>query len=249
MQEATDKIDKTAVAEAFYREVLQLLNESKIPFMLGGGFALRHYTGIYRDIKDLDLFCKGGDYTRILMFFAEHGFQTELTDVRWLAKIVKGDHFVDLIFNTVNNICTVDDVWFEHSVASELFGMPVRLIPVEEMIWCKIYVQNRERYDGSDVNHAILKQGRTLDWKRLWGRIEQHWHLLFAQILSFQFVYPTERDIIPSWLYDQLLELAKGQYNLPTPVEKVCLGPIIDQTQYGVDVKEWGYKVTTMRTV
>jgi predicted nucleotidyltransferase len=249
MQEAMDKADKTAVAEAFYREVLQLLNESKIPFMLGGGFALRHYTGIYRDIKDLDLFCKGGDYTRILMFFAEHGFQTELTDVRWLAKIVKGDHFVDLIFNTVNNICTVDDVWFEHSVESELFGMPVRLIPVEEMIWCKIYVQNRERYDGSDVNHAILKQGRTLDWKRLWGRIEQHWHLLFAQILSFQFVYPTERDIIPSWLYDQLLELAKGQYNLPTPVEKVCLGPIIDQTQYGVDVKEWGYKVTTMRTV
>jgi hypothetical protein len=140
-------------------------------------------------------------------------------------------------------------VWFEHSVESELFGMPVRLIPVEEMIWCKIYVQNRERYDGSDVNHAILKQGRTLDWKRLWSRIEQHWHLLFAQILSFQFVYPTERDIIPSWLYDQLLELAKGQYNLPTPVEKVCLGPIIDQTQYGVDVKEWGYKVTTMRTV
>lgn len=246
MQEAQDK---TAIAEAFYREVLQLLNESKIPFMLGGGFALRHYTGIYRDIKDLDLFCKGGDYTRILMFFAEHGFQTELTDVRWLAKIVKGDHFVDLIFNTVNNICTVDDGWFEHSVESELFGMPVRLIPVEEMIWCKIYVQNRERFDGSDVNHAILKQGRTLDWKRLWGRIEQHWHLLFAQILSFQFVYPTERDIIPSWLYDQLLELAKGQYNLPTPVEKVCLGPIIDQTQYGVDVKEWGYKVTTMRTV
>ena len=246
MQEA---IDKTAVAEAFYREVLQLLNESKIPFMLGGGFALRHYTGIYRDIKDLDLFCKGGDYTRILMFFAEHGFQTELTDVRWLAKIVKGDHFVDLIFNTVNNICTVDDGWFEHSVESELFGMPVRLIPVEEMIWCKIYVQNRERYDGSDVNHAILKQGRTLDWKRLWNRIEQHWHLLFAQVLSFQFVYPTERDIIPMWLYDQLLELARGQYNLPTPVEKVCLGPIIDQTQYGVDVKEWGYKVTTMRTV
>jgi predicted nucleotidyltransferase len=246
MQEA---IDKTAVAEAFYREVLQLLNESKIPFMLGGGFALRHYTGIQRDIKDLDLFCKGGDYTRILMFFAEHGFQTELTDVRWLAKIVKGDHFVDLIFNTVNNICTVDDVWFEHSVESELFGMPVRLIPVEEMIWCKIYVQNRERYDGSDVNHTILKQGRTLDWKRLWARIEQHWHLLFAQVLSFQFVYPTERDIIPMWLYDQLLDLAKGQYNLPTPVEKVCLGPIIDQTQYGVDVKDWGYKVTTMRTV
>ena len=246
MQEA---IDKTAVAEAFYREVLQLLNESKIPFMLGGGFALRHYTGIHRDIKDLDLFCKGGDYTRILMFFAEHGFQTELTDVRWLAKIVKGDHFVDLIFNTVNNICTVDDAWFEHSVESELFGMPVRLIPVEEMIWCKIYVQNRERYDGSDVNHTILKQGRTLDWKRLWARIEQHWHLLFAQVLSFQFVYPTERDIIPMWLYDQLLDLAKGQYNLPTPVEKVCLGPIIDQTQYGVDVKEWGYKVTTMRTV
>jgi hypothetical protein len=126
MQEA---IDKTAVAEAFYREVLQLLNESKIPFMLGGGFALRHYTGIYRDIKTWTLFCKGGDYTRILMFFAEHGFQTELTDVRWLAKIVKGDHFVDLIFNTVNNICTVDDGWFEHSWKANCSACPCGSFP------------------------------------------------------------------------------------------------------------------------
>ncbi len=246
MQQAEEK---EAAAELFYREVLQLLNESKIPYMLGGGFALRHYTGIVRDIKDLDLFCKGGDYPRIMKFFAGHGFETEMTDVRWLAKIVKEDHFVDLIFNTVNNICNVDNVWFEHAPDSELFGMPVKLIPAEEMIWCKIYVQNRERYDGSDVNHTILKQGHNLDWKRLWNRMEQHWHLLFAQILSFQFVYPTERDIIPRWMYDRLLELATTQYELPAPVERVCLGPIIDQTQYGVDVREWAYKVTTMRTV
>jgi predicted nucleotidyltransferase len=241
--------EQTKIAHEFYRDALQLLADNQFSFLVGGGFALRRYTGIFRDTKDLDLFCKAGEYTRILKLFAEHGFTTEITDVRWLAKVYKDAKYIDLIFNTVNNICTVDDSWFEHSVEGEVYGIPIRFIPAEELLWCKIYVQNRERYDGADVNHIILRYGHQLDWKRIWSRLEQHWHLLLAQVMSFQFVYPSERDILPRWLVDTLLEKAREQYELPLPVEKVCLGPIIDQTQYGTDIREWDYKVITMRTV
>ncbi|QHT69412.1 nucleotidyltransferase family protein [Rhodocytophaga rosea] len=241
--------EQTKIAHEFYRNALQLLADNNFSFLVGGGFALRRYTGIFRDTKDLDLFCKAGEYPRMLKLFAEHGFVTEITDIRWLAKVYKDAKYIDLIFNTVNNICTVDDSWFDHAVEGEVYGIPIRFIPAEELLWCKIYVQNRERYDGADVNHIILRYGHQLDWKRIWSRLEQHWHLLLAQVLSFQFVYPSERDIIPRWLFDTLMEKAREQYELPLPIEKVCLGPIIDQTQYETDIREWEYKVITMRTV
>jgi len=237
------------VAEAYYREALHLLNEAGLQYLVGGGLAFREYTGIVRDLKDLDLFCKAGEYPKILKLFSDNGFKTELTDVRWLAKLYRDDMYIDLIFNTVNNICTVDDSWFDNATEGEAYGVPVRFIPAEELLWCKVYVQNRERYDGADVNHIIVRYGSKLDWKRIWSRLEQHWHLLLSQVLLFQFVYPTERDLIPRWLFDNLIELAKTQYDLPLPIERVCLGPIIDQTQYRVDITDWEYKVITIKTI
>lgn len=237
-------------ARAFYREALTLLNESGAKYLMGGGFAIFHYTGIYRDTKDLDIFCKSSEYPKIMKLFAENGYQTEMTDVRWLAKVYKGDHFMDIIFDTVNNICTVDDSWFEHSTEGTLMDLPVRFMPAEELLWCKIYVQNRERFDGADCNHLMLRWGKNMDWKRVLFRLDPHWHLLLSQILIFQFVYPADyREIIPQWLFDELMERAAMQYDLPSPKEKVCRGPIIDQTQYMVDIKEWDYKVTTIKTV
>ncbi len=58
-------------AHAFYREALDLLHESKSNFMLGGAFAMFNYTGIYRDTKDLDVFCKPSEYPKIMKHFAE----------------------------------------------------------------------------------------------------------------------------------------------------------------------------------
>jgi len=237
-------------ARAFYEEALEGLLESGVNFMMGGGFALFQYTGIERDMKDLDVFCKPSEYPKIMKHFAAKGFQTELTDVRWLAKVFDGPHYIDIIFDTVNNICTVDDSWYEHATEASFGDVRVKVIPPEELMWCKIYVQNRERYDGSDVNHLILKWGKKLDWKRLLFRMDPHWHLLLSQILQFQFVYPSEfHDIIPRWLFEELMERAHEQYDLPPASEKVCRGPIIDQTQYMVDIKEWNYKVCTIKTV
>jgi hypothetical protein len=71
----------------FYREALQLLNESGARYMLGGAFAIFHHTGIYRDTKDLDVFCPASEYPKILKYFSSKGYRTELTDVRWLVTL------------------------------------------------------------------------------------------------------------------------------------------------------------------
>ncbi|HEX3008359.1 MAG TPA: nucleotidyltransferase [Bacteroidales bacterium] len=237
-------------AHSFYKEALELLNGSGASYMLGGAFALFHYTGIYRDTKDLDVFCKSSEYPKILRFFADNGYRTELTDARWLAKVFKNEYYIDIIFDTTNNICRVDDLWYTHAVKAQFKGLEILLVAPEELIWCKIYVQNRERFDGADVNHLILRVGKKLDWKRILFHMEQHWHLLLAQLIIFQFVYPAEyHEIIPKWLFDDLMARAHEQYDLPSPLEKVCRGPIIDQTQYSIDIKEWDYKVTTIKTV
>lgn len=241
--------EHTAAAQSFYKEALQTLINNKFPFLIGGTYALRHFTGIYRDTKDLDIFCKANEFQRILKCFLEEGYKVEITDVRWLAKVFKGPHFIDIIFNTVNNLCPVDDSWFEHAIEGELFDTPVYYIAPEDLVWCKVYIQNRERFDGADINHLILKYGNNMDWNLVLKRLDQHWHLLLSQIINYQFVYPSERHLIPKWLFNELLERASEQYDLPAPVENVCLGPIIDQTQYSVDIKDWDYKALTIKTV
>lgn len=248
-KEAAKHAARKKEASDFYCEVLRILTENKTPFLLGGAYALRQYTGIKRETKDLDIFCKAAESPRILKLLAEHGFKIEQTDARWLAKAYKDAHFVDFIFSNASNLCVVDDTWFEHSVKGELYGIEVQLLAPEEMFWSKIYVQSRERYDGADLNHLLLKCGTRLDWKRLWARLEQHWQLLLSQFLNFQFVYPSERDVIPKWLFEELLQRAKEQYDVPPPIEKVCRGPLLDHAQYGPDIRDWDYKTITINSI
>ena len=235
----------------FYRKSLQLLNESGADYLLGGGFAFYHYTGIKRDTKDLDLFCKSSEYPKLLSCLEENGYRTEVPDSRWISKVFdKEDRYIDLIFDTPNGVCPVDDSWFQRATKCSFAGVNIKALSAEELIWCKIYVQNRERFDGADINHLLLSQGNRLDWNHLLNRLDRHWHLLFSQLLNFQFVYPSEhQQIIPKWLFDELIRRAEEQYSMPAPAERVCRGPLLDQTQYGVDIKEWDYKVITMKTV
>lgn len=236
-------------ASEFYREALSILEQKKIDFLIGGAYALRFHTGITRDTKDLDIFCKPGDYPKILKELSHEGYQIEVTDARWIAKAFKEDFFIDFIFSTVNNLCTVDDSWFEFAVEGEFVGKNVKFVAPEELFWCKTYVLNRDHYDAADINHLILKKGHEMDWKRINNRLEQHWQLLLSQFLNFQFVYPSERDQVPKWLFDNLLQIARDQFDVPASVEKICLGPLIEHSEYYVDIIDWNYKVITVKKI
>src|SRR5438094_10435947 len=71
--------------------------------------------------------------------------------------------------------------------------------------------------------------------------MEQYWEVLLAYLLNFRFIYPSEREKIPSWLMLELLSRLKHQFELPTPKMKVCRGRMFSVADYTVDVTVLGF--------
>jgi len=232
---------KNPEAEIFYAEAIRELIASGMPFLLAGTYALSAYTGISRETKDLDIFCKAGDYQRILAHFRELGYVVEIEDDRWLGKVYKGTYCFDVIFASSNGTMPVGDQWFEHARQTEVFGSPVRIVAPTELVWSKCFIQLRHRYDGADVAHVILKAHDQIDWRRLLSYMEVHWEVLLMHLLNFRWIYPTERDNVPAWLLDELLDRLARQRELPPPRMKVCRGRMFSRIDYEIDVKEWGF--------
>jgi hypothetical protein len=247
MQSCTCHNTLTPETVAFYRRALQTLQGSGIPFLVGGAYALQRYTGIVRHTKDFDIFVRPADCQRVLDTFAAAGFRTELTFPHWLGKVFGNGDFVDVIFSSGNGVATVDDGWFEHAVDGEIFGEAVKLCPVEETIWSKGYVLERERYDGADIAHLLRARGRDLDWRRLVGRYGRHWRVLLSHLVLFGFIYPSERDAVPAWVLEELTGRLRKEAEAPPKKKKVCQGTLISREQYLTDVEQWGYEDARLR--
>ena len=230
-----------ASAETFYSECIALLAESEIPFLVSGTYALACYTGIARPTKDVDVFAKAGDSLKILSYFKEKGFDIQVVDERWLARIVRGELFMDVIFNMPTASTHVTDDWFDRAPRALIFDTTVKLVPPTEFVWSKIFVQDRYRYDGADVAHMILKRHDEIDWQRLLSHMELYWEVLLVALLNFRFIYPSERDLVPRWLVEELLERLSAQLQMPTPEMKVCRGRIFSPRDYLIDISEWGF--------
>src|SRR6266478_4842290 len=214
------KTDPAPRAHSFYAEVLKILKDSKFTFMVAGGFAVNSYTGLRRPTKDIDIFCKAGDYPKILNKFTSLGYKTQVSDERWIAKIFKGKFYVDLIFGSSNLVAPVTDDWFKDSHTAKFFKYEVKIPSVTDLIWSKVFIQNRER---------------------LLCAMEQYWEVLLVHLLNFRFIYPSEREKIPSWLLRELLSRLQHQFELPTPKMKVCRGRMFSVADYTVDVTELGF--------
>jgi hypothetical protein len=238
---AAAPIAPSAEAEAFYGEALRELAKLGRPFLLAGTHALWAYTGIARSTKDLDIFCKPGDFARILGHFKNLGYPTAVEDERWLGKVFRGEHFFDVIFASWHGMAPVSDAWFEHASQMDMFGTPVQVIAPTELIWSKAFVQLRHRYDGADIANIILKQHDRIDWHQLLAYMDLHWEVLLEHVVNFRWAYPSEREHVPRWLMDELLDRLKRQLDLPAPRWKICRGRMLSQIDYETAVKEWGF--------
>jgi hypothetical protein len=224
---------------SFYQDTLCLLNDKQQSYLVGGAYALERYTGIARQTKDLDIFIRPEEYRPLCDFLNGEGYQTEVTHPHWLAKAFRQEHFIDIIFGSGNGLCPVDEDWFLFSVPDIVFDVPVLLCPVEEMVWSKSFIMERERFDGADVAHLLKARGRALDWTRLLERFAEHWPVLLAQLVLFRFIYPGETDTIPERVFSQLLQQA-GQWP-GEPDSRLCRGTLLSREQYLTDIFKWGY--------
>ncbi|HEX5607907.1 MAG TPA: hypothetical protein VFY96_15390 [Candidatus Binatia bacterium] len=222
--------------------MLNLINDSQIPYLVGGGYALDHYTGIVRNSKDLDLVLEPAHAMAVLKLFSAHGYRTELCFPHWLGKIFGDNYVVDIIFSSGNGICKVDNAWFEHSVPGGILGIAMKFCPAEELIWTKGFIMERERYDGADIAHLLRTRGAQLDWSRLLGRFDPHWQVLLSHLILFDFIYPAERALVPRWVINDLLQRMQSESADHAPRARLCRGTLLSRSQYRIDVENCGYE-------
>ena len=227
----------------FYARSMKALNDAGVPFLVGGAYAFARYTGIERHTKDFDVFVRPDDLDEIFTVLAGTGCETEITFPHWLGKAKCGGDLVDIIFSSGNGIATVDEAWFEHAVADTVLGVPVRLMPVEEMLWSKGFIMERERYDGADIAHLLHARADCLDWRRVLLRFGRHWRVLFSHLVLFGFVYPGDRGRIPAWVMQELTRRLQRE-SASVPVREaapICRGPLLSRQQYLADIEQRGY--------
>jgi hypothetical protein len=229
-------------SRAFYQAAMQVLLRAGVEFLVGGAYAFERYTGIARHTKDFDIFLTREQAEEALEVLAAAGYECERTFPHWLFKARQGDDFIDLIFASGNGIAVIDDQWFENAVEERVLDMPVKLCPVEETIWSKAFIMERERFDGADVAHLILSRGPEIDWDRLMQRFEHYPRVLLAHLVLFGFIYPDSRNNVPSRVLRALMRRLEGEMEKEPPEERVCFGTILSREQYLHDLGRQGYQ-------
>lgn len=224
---------------SLFVEVLELMNERKVPYVVSGAFALQQHTGIWRNTKDLDLFVAPEDVPLALQELSSAGFETEVCDPVWLAKAHRGDFFVDLITGMSNAAITVDKSWIERSSDAMILGVPSKVLAPEELIASKLFVTRRERFDGADIVHVIHGTYGRLDWNRVLTVVGEHWEILLWAMILFHYTYPAHADYIPRAIWDDLL--GRLRHELDHPNKRAHFrGSLLDENMFAIDVHEWG---------
>ena len=233
--------------KTFYRAMLEELDAAGAAYLVGGAYALGPYTGVTRDTKDFDIFVRPADLERVEGILAAAGCEIERFAPFWLSKATRGEDFIDIIHSSGNGIATVDDEWFEHAAEAVVFGLPVRIVPAEEMLWSKAFIMERERFDGADVAHLLRATAGGLDWRRLIDRFAEHWRLLLVHLILFGYVYPGERDRIPAWVVRDLRVRLDAELDAPDADPTLFRGTLISREQYLPDIERWGYRDARLR--
>lgn len=153
--------------EALARQVLVALERQRIPYAVAGAFALLQHTGICRTTKDLDLFLTSESWCAALPYLQALGFQCEICDPVWLAKVNRDNFLVDLITGMSNAAVSVDESWIRHAQPALVLGIQTRVLAPEELVVSKLFVTRRERFDGADIAHIIYGTAGDLDWGRI----------------------------------------------------------------------------------
>lgn len=225
-----------------YKRALEALNRGGVPYVVSGAYAIYEYTGIYRETKDLDVFVEPVWVVPAMRVLREAGFRTHLEQAHWLAKAKLGEHFVDVIYGMGNGLALVDRDWFEHSRPAILAANTVRVAPPEELIWHRLFINERHRQDMADIVHLILCVGDRLDWDRLLRKTGPHWPLLLSQLLMYGYVYPESGDRVPVRVLEELLERARQDGHRPRSGERITRGTLVSRFSFAIDVNEWGQR-------
>ncbi len=208
-----------------YIEALDALCDSGVPFMVGGAFAVHHYTGWWRNTHDIDVYVVQDDVKAAAEALHCVGFvdigEQAFGDREWIYHSGRNELVFDVIWRFANLANYITPDWFERASIGEFMGLRLRFLPLEELIWIKVFVINRHRCDWPDVMRLIQAQCQKLDWPRLLDLIGEHWLLLAGLIDVFDWQHPDQMDCIPDSVRDEVAARRQDyRINHPTDVSR-----------------------------
>ncbi len=226
-----------------FQKALIALNDDKVPYSVGGAFALHWYSGFWRVAKDLDVFLERQHVQWAMQVLDGLDFATRVKHEQWLAEAVKDHQKIDLIYGMGNWLSYVNHDYLDRAQYGVILGVPVMVMPAEELIYSKAFVASRERYDAADVFHLLVATASELDWQHLLELFGENWEVLLSNLVMFRYIYPSHRDLIPGWVLDELLARFQRTRMQPWTGGKLCRGFLLDGIgTYSLDIKEWGYR-------
>ena len=191
-----------------YEEVIQRARARGIRFAFGGAFATAAYTGELRNTKDFDFYLLPADRDAMKQAITEAGlkdyFERLSYDRSWIYRGSRDDIIVDAIWAMANHRAEVDELWLSRGPEITIRGERLRAIPIEELIWSKLYVLQRERCDWGDVFNLIDARGETVDWEHLLERLAEDTPLLAGAISVFIWLAPDRVSAIPGRIRERL---------------------------------------------
>lgn len=185
-----------------YERAIKAFRPLNRPFMLAGAFSLATYTGRWRNTKDLDFYILPGDRQVFIDALTREGFTDyydKLPYVRhWIYRAWKDDCIVDIIWAHANQRAQVDEQWFERAPEINVRGETLAVAPAEELLWCKLYVLQKDRCDWGDVINLIHALDGKMDWEHLAERLGEDLPLLIGLLNVYCWLCPgTELHLPP----------------------------------------------------
>jgi len=224
--------------EGVYAAVLRALRAAKVPFVVGGAWALERYTLIGRNSPDLDLMVEPAWVDQAVDAITSLGGQ-RFEEGTMIDRLQVPLGMVNLVHHLAQGEYPVTAEWVTHGVPARLYGAATLVASPEYLIWAKAFVASRHRFDGADVMHLLSATIDRIDWKILHRLFAPYPELLAAYVNLFAFVYPDLRDNVPAWLTDELWR------EFETPVEpsapKITRGPLIDSHSFEFDIVAKGF--------
>ncbi len=189
-----------------YDPVIRAARAAGLRFSIGGGIAFSLYSGHRRNTKDLDIFILPEDHQAFIRLMARAGFEEFVDypyDKVWSYRGACRGFIMDVLWSMLNGRASFDAGWVERGWRISMAGLPLSLLPPEELIWTKLYILRRDRCDWPDLLALFKTMGPRLDWEHLLGRLGEDAPVLGGVLHLYQWLCPGAAGELPGWIWER----------------------------------------------
>lgn len=193
---------------AVYHEATSALDRAQIPYVVGGGLAVRAY-GRIRESKDMDVFVAMPRIQQTMNVLNTVGFHTRDTDASWLYKALKGEVLVDLIVRTTGDI-RLEPEAIRRGRWADLDAFRFYVMGPEDLLLRKVFSEAEGRPDWYDALSMLKQPIPGFDWQYFLELAFKHG---IERVLSLLLFAKSDggREAVPDWVLQVLCQGLLGR--------------------------------------